>query len=273
MNKLIFSAFSDEAGENFDLQLAALKRNQITHMEIRSVEGINISKIALDKAKELKLHMDDAGIACGAIGSPIGKISLERAAEHQELLKHVADIAHILGTDKVRMFSYHMQPWETAACESRVMDELAALLDIAKAQKITLCHENEKGIFGYNTENCLKILRQLPQIRAVFDPANFVQCRVNTLYAWDMLKEHVIYLHAKDAKVDGTVLPCGAGAGFLPIIVEEYLKNGGEMITLEPHLYSFKALQTLEADPAKRTGYANADAAFDAAAKALKALI
>ena len=273
MNKIILSAFADEAGESFDLQLSALKRNGMQCIEIRSVENENVSKITLDKAKELKMRLDDAGIVCGAIGSPIGKIALDRAAEHRDVLKHVAEIAHILGTDKVRMFSYHMRPWETEENENKVLDELSVLQEIAQKENLLLCHENEKGIFGYNTENCLKILRAVPGMRAVFDPANFVQCRVNTLYAWNMLKDHVEYLHAKDAKVDGTVLLCGKGAGFLPIIVEDYLNLGGSMITLEPHLFSFKALKTLETDPAKRSGYENADIAFDTAAKALKSLL
>lgn len=273
MNKIILSAFADEAGEDFDLQLNALKRNNMQCIEIRSVENENVSKISLDKAKELKKRMDDAGIACGAIGSPIGKIALDRAAEHREVLKHVAEIAHILGTDKVRMFSYHMQPWETENNEAQVIDELSGLQEIAQRENLLLCHENEKGIFGYNTENCLRILRAVPGMRAVFDPANFVQCRVNTLYAWEVLKNHVEYLHAKDAKLDSTVLPCGMGAGFLPVIIEDYLKIGGSMITLEPHLYSFKALKTLEDHPAKRTGYENADVAFDTAANALKSLL
>ena len=34
-----FSAFADEADPNFDLQLAALKRNRIPLLEIRGVDG------------------------------------------------------------------------------------------------------------------------------------------------------------------------------------------------------------------------------------------
>ena len=273
MKKVILSAFADEAGEDFDIQLEALCRNTMQGIEIRSVEGENVSKISLEKAKELKKRLDDKGLVCWSIGSPIGKIALDRAAEHREVLRHVAEVAHILGTEKVRMFSYHMKPWETEENENRVIDELKALQEIAASEKLLLCHENEKGIYGFNASNCLKIMQRVPGMKAVFDPANFVQCGVNTLYAWEMLQKHVIYLHAKDAKADGTVVPCGAGWGYVPEIVRQYLALGGEAITLEPHLFSFSALKTLEADPKKRTGYASADEAFDAAASALKAII
>lgn len=273
MSTLMLSAFADEVGEDFALQLNALKRNSMQYVELRSVDHENISRISLDKAKELKQRMDDAGVSCRVIGSPIGKIALEKAAEHEESLRHVADVAHILGADRVRVFSYFMQPYETEQNESRVVEALCRLQEIAQAEKLMLCHENEKGIFGYNAENCLKLMQKVPSLRAVFDPANFVQCRVNTLYAWHLLKDHVEYLHAKDAKNDGKVAPCGAGAGFVPVIVEEYLKHGGDMITLEPHLFSFSALKTLEINPETRSEFALADEAFDTAAAALKKII
>ena len=69
------------------------------------------------------------------------------------------------------------------------------------------------------------------------------------------------------------MLPCGAGAGFVPHIVRDYLQLGGRVITLEPHLFSFSALKTLEKNPARRNTYATADEAFDVAAAALKKII
>lgn len=273
MEKIRLSAFADEAGEDFDLQLNALVRNGIKGLEIRSVEQKNVGVLPLEKAKELKKRMDDAGVVCPSVGSPIGKIALERAGEHREMLRHIADIAHILGADKVRMFSFFMSPFETDEKEERVMEELRALQQIAEEHSLMLCHENEKGIFGYNAENCLKIMRQVPGMRAVFDPANFVQCGVNTLFAWEMLRGHVEYMHAKDAKYDGKVVPCGAGVGMAAHILREYRAQGGELITLEPHLFSFKALAMLEKNPEKRMDYPTADVAFDTAACALKAIL
>ncbi|UKI35368.1 MAG: sugar phosphate isomerase/epimerase [Clostridiales bacterium] len=37
--------------------------------------------------------------------------------------------------------------------------------------------------------------------KGVFDPANFVQCGCVTYpNAWNLLKEHIVYMHIKDAK-------------------------------------------------------------------------
>ena len=40
-------------------------------------------------------------------------------------------------------------------------------------------------------------------MKAIFDPANYVQCEVDTLKAWEMIKPYVKYLHIKDALADG----------------------------------------------------------------------
>ena len=47
MKKIILSAFADETGEDFDVQLDTLLRNGMQALEIRSVEGENVSKISL----------------------------------------------------------------------------------------------------------------------------------------------------------------------------------------------------------------------------------
>jgi len=273
MKEIKLAAFADEAGEDFSVQLQTLNRNGIPFIEIRSVEHMNVSKLTIEQAKNIKKQMDDAGVSCASIGSPIGKIDIARAQEHRELLKHVGEVAHILCADRVRMFSYFMKPYETEQYENKVLDELCQLQEIAQAEKLLLCHENEKGIDGFNAANCLKICKQVPGMRAVFDPANFVQCGVNTLYAWELLQPHVAYFHAKDAKTDGTVVPCGQGAGFVQAIIRDYIGKGGWEITLEPHLFSFSALKTLEKDSKKRNDYETAAAAFDAAAHALKEII
>ena len=62
MSKFILSAFADEAGQSFDEQIAALQRNGIRHMEIRFVDGINISDTPLATVAEYKKKLDAAGI-------------------------------------------------------------------------------------------------------------------------------------------------------------------------------------------------------------------
>ena len=69
-------AFADEASSALSGQIAALKRNGISSLEIRGVNGKNIKDLSRDEVKEVKNILDGEGISVWSIGSPIGKISL-----------------------------------------------------------------------------------------------------------------------------------------------------------------------------------------------------
>ncbi|MCQ2450236.1 MAG: sialate O-acetylesterase, partial [Clostridia bacterium] len=74
MNEARIYAFADESNAKIDDQIIAMKRNNLNGLEIRNVDGQNVSDISLEKAKEVKEKMDKAGLGVWSIGSPIGKI-------------------------------------------------------------------------------------------------------------------------------------------------------------------------------------------------------
>ena len=86
-------AFADEASPAIDGQIAAMRRNGLNGLEIRGVDGENVSAISLEKAKEVRRKLDDAGLCTWSIGSPIGKIDIETGdfAAHLER-KAAADV-------------------------------------------------------------------------------------------------------------------------------------------------------------------------------------
>ena len=69
-------AFADEASKEMDGQIRAMLRNGLNGLEIRGVDGENVSKITTEKAKEVRRKLDDNGLITWSIGSPIGKIKL-----------------------------------------------------------------------------------------------------------------------------------------------------------------------------------------------------
>lgn len=111
-------------------------------------------------------------------------------------------------------------------------------------------------------------------MRGVFDPANYVQCSQETWSAWEELNPYIDYLHIKDALADGSVVPAGKGLGNVKRILDAYRAQGGEDVTVEPHLQVFEGLKDLEQDGnTSHVGgyrYPSSDAAFDAACNALK---
>ena len=76
MNRLNIYAFADEASGQIDRQIAAMQRNGLQGLEIRGVDGQNISDITVEKAREVRQKLDDAGLCVWSMGSPIGKIDI-----------------------------------------------------------------------------------------------------------------------------------------------------------------------------------------------------
>ena len=205
MSKFLLSAFADEAGESLQEQIAALKRNNITHMEIRAVDGVNVCLTPLDKIKEYKKQLDEAGIKIVTIGSPVGKVHLdEDYTEHLAMFLHTLAVAKILGATRIRMFSIFLPQDEDAAkYKDLVMSRMAEMVKIAEGTGITLYHENEKDIYGDVPERVLELMDAFGgKMQFIFDPANYVQCDRDPLEVYPLLKDKIAYFHIKDARMD-----------------------------------------------------------------------
>lgn len=280
MEKMRLFAFADEADKLVDGQIAAMKRNGLQGLEVRGVDGVNVSKITLDKAREVRQKLDDNGLVTWSIGSPIGKIKLEDDFDaHLDVLRHCLEVADILGAKNLRLFSFYLPKDEDPTpYKNAVIDRMGAFLDVARGSGVLLCHENEKGIYGDIATRCLELHQALPELGGIFDPANFVQCGQDTLAGWELLKGHIHYLHIKDALADGSVVPAGKGVGNVPYIVKEFIARGGNAATMEPHLKVFDGLKALEESGNTSVvggiyRYPDANTAFDAACDAMKAIL
>jgi hypothetical protein len=142
------SAFADEAAPSCDAQIAALQRAGLRRIDIRSIEGHNISVLPPHIAREVKQKLDDAGITTQMLGSPLGKIDIAADIEIDlQKLRHIAEIAPLLSCSAVRIFSYynkenapHLQ-WMAHS-----LSRLEILRDEAKKLGLVLYHENERHI-------------------------------------------------------------------------------------------------------------------------------
>ncbi|MCL1819966.1 MAG: sugar phosphate isomerase/epimerase [Oscillospiraceae bacterium] len=272
MKNLNLCAFADEAAASLDGQIAALKDNGIDLLEIRFIDGKNISELSVPEVKIIKDKLDSAGIAVWSIGSPAGKVDIKDDS-HIDTFCHLIELAAVLKASHMRIFSFYGTNG-SASYEDAVLERLERFIEKAKGSGVTLCHENEKDIYGDIAARCLAIHQKLPAIKAVFDPANFIQCGEDPAAAWELLAPYVEYLHIKDAKPDGTVVPAGHGGGGIPAILSDFTNRGGGTLTIEPHLQIFDGLDSLEAGKAENTyTYPDQRTAFDAAVNALKKII
>ena len=273
-------AFADEANPLIDGQIAAMTRNGLNGLEVRGVDGTNVSEISLEKAQEVRAKMDAAGLETWSIGSPIGKIDIEKDdfEAHMDKFRHTLEVAKILGAKNIRLFSFFIPEGKDAASyKEEVVRRLKCFVEAAAGTGIDLCHENEKGIYGDIAVRCLEIHQEVPELKAIFDPANYIQCGQDTLEAWAMLKPYVKYMHIKDALTDGSVVPAGKGQGNLPAILRDFQSQGGCQLTIEPHLAVFAGLKDLEREGdtsvVGKYVYESNEVAFDAACNALKEIL
>ncbi len=281
MSNFIFSAFCDESGEpTISGQMAACKANGITHMELRGFgKDLNINILSVDEAKSMKAEIDKEGMKVSSIGSGYGKINIKDDFEpHFEAFKNTVEVAKVLDTKYIRMFSFYFDENDDFdAYRDEVIRRVKAMVDYADENGIICCHENEKGIYGDNAERCFDLLEACGgKMRAVFDPANFIQCGVDTVKAYDLLEDYIEYFHIKDALYNSAeVVPAGTGDGKLVEILKKFdAKNKSAILSLEPHLKVFDGLSNLEADNETENAmkvhtYASHAESFKAAADAM----
>ncbi len=255
MNYDKISGFSDEISSDIKTQFETLNKLNIKYFEPRGVNGKNISELDDALAQNLKSLMDEYGIKASSIGSPVGKIKITDDFEsHFELFKRIVKTAKILDAKYIRIFSFYHDgngDWTTDE-RTQVIEKLKKMIDYAKEKDVVLLHENEKDIYGDTLDRCKDLLDTLycDNFKAVFDPANFVQCGLDTKECFDILMKYVEYMHIKDAVLaDGTVVPAGKGDGNIEYILTKLFENGYEgYLSLEPHLGSFEGLKDLEID-------------------------
>lgn len=277
--KFQLSAFADESSNAFSGQIDALKRNGFQYLEIRNLDGKNVSALTMEEAKAIKQQLADNGLSVWSIGSRIGKVKIEDDFDaHLDLYKYTLDLTKELGADRIRLFSFFMpKEKDPAEFKNLVLDRMAIFASMAKEWGVFACHENEKGIYGDVAERCLHIHQAVPELGGVFDPANFVQCGQDTLQAWEMLKTHINYMHIKDAMPDATVVPPGTGVGNVAQLLKYYAAQGGQVLSLEPHLTNFIGLAGLEQEGDTSVvgglSFNSNEEAFDYAANSLKKLL
>ncbi len=254
MNTFTYTGFADDINEMIDVQFAHLKTLGIAYFEPRGIDGTNIADISDEQLKTLKEKMDREGIKASSIGSPIGKIKITDDFDgHMKKLARVIEIAKTLETKYIRVFSYYIDKGDDLEkWHDEVIFRMKKMAELAEREGVILLHENEKDIWGELPEQCDRIIREVnsPALRAVFDPANFIQAGA-TPYpdAYSIMKPHIEYMHIKDSLADGTVVPSGAGIGNIDKILSDLKASGWKgFISLEPHLGSFKGLEGLELD-------------------------
>ena len=237
--KIFLAAFADEAARDFRGQLEALKKNNIGYVELRKLDGVNISRVPLEKARAYKAMLDDAGVRVWSLGSPLAKQHYKKdIAFETETARRLCELARIFECGNIRAFSFYTgfikQRGET------VRPKLRELVGILSERNINYCLENDTGLYADVPERIEELLDCFPEMKFVYDPANFI---VSGCKAEDTLKRlcgRAYYYHIKDAR-GKRVVPSGFGNAEIDGLVKRIDRDC--VCTIEPHLFAFRGVQ------------------------------
>ena len=270
MAEIRLCAFSDEAASDILGQINALKQNGIYLTELRSAFGKNVSTFTKEENKEYYKMFSDNGIGVYSIGSPLGKVDIDTDFDkYLDVVKRVCETANDFKADRIRVFSF----FNAYEKKNQVFDYLSKMVEVAKEYNVTLCHENEKEIFGDVAERVCMIMENVKGLKFVYDPANYVQVNEPAQKTLDLFHGKSEYFHIKDI-IHGTgeLVPAGYGDGDINSLVERIKTD--KVLTLEPHLAIFEAYANIDNTEMKHKFHFDSNlSAFGAASDAIKAIL
>lgn len=278
MAKFVFSAFADEAGKSLDEQIKALVENGIHYIEPRNIDGKCIIDFSDEELIEIRRRLNENGIKVGSVGSPIGKYPITDDFDaYLPKVKRTIEVAKLLGTKYVRMFSFFVNKNELALYRDEVIRRLTEMVKLAEAEGIIFCHENESKIYGQMPAEVKDVLTSVPGLGGIFDAANYRMNNADTMEGIEATLVNFKYMHIKDAIYsEQTIVPAGEGEGRIGEIIDiiNAHTDAEVYLTLEPHLHAFLAYKSIDDHELKGKHHFNSGReAFDFAVSALANLL
>ena len=245
---MYFSGIGDEAGKSLQHQIGAHRELGWKHIELRNIDGVCVNDLCDSAFDRVVEQVTDAGLGVSAFASQLcnwGRpINVHPDIDVQELRRALPRMKR-LGCRYMRIMSYPNAGWPEEDWKQESLDRLRELAEIAEEGGITLAHENCAGWGSQSPEAMLEMLEEVnsPALTVLWDTGNPVQQGVD---AWDFyrqVKDHVGYVHIKDARreEDGSVTytyPCEGEGAVRKVLAD--LKDGGYTgaVSIEPHLES-----------------------------------
>ena len=245
---MFFSGISDEAGASIDVQIQAHRELGWNHLELRMIDGQNVTAVADEKLAEVRDKVVAAGMKVSCFASAIANwarpITCEPAIDIEDLTRAIPRM-HALGAPFIRVMSYpndKEHPLPEPEWRKEAIRRMKVLAKMAEDGGITLAHENCSGWGGLSWENSNILLGEVnsPALRVVFDTGNPVTYYQDSWEYYQLVYNDIVYIHVKDARmVDGKEVYtyCGEGDGCVERIVRDLLAKGYDGgLSIEPHL-------------------------------------
>jgi sugar phosphate isomerase/epimerase len=237
------SSFADEISPELSEQITCLKECGIRYIDLRGVWKTNVMDLTESQHREIKKMIDGEGIGIAAVGSPIGKTTIDKPAQlEMDRVKKAADIAEFYNCKYIRVFSFYPPEGKKIAdYRTEIIERMKGWVSLVEKRPVVLVHENEADIYGDIPERCADLMKSLYSEKMIqcFDPANFVYIGLDNIYetCWKPLKQYVKFFHLKDCNPGKNLVACGEGRGDVAEVLGDACSDGYDgFMTMEPHL-------------------------------------
>jgi sugar phosphate isomerase/epimerase len=222
---------SSELGNDFERVCAVAAATGIAELELHTLWGRQVTELSDEEARHARDIVQAHGVRVCLITGPAfkavpleaiaaqGELETPLYAKHRRLLEREIELAHLFGTDRVRLFAFlrpkggeggaaekaewHSSPDLTAGELETVRRGFAPLVDLAGRQGVTLMVENVRYSYADTGAHSAQILKEVdsPRVRLIWDPANALVAGEARPYpdGYAAVQPYVAQVHAKDA--------------------------------------------------------------------------
>lgn len=200
------SVISDEISQDFQRVVDVCREFDVPMVEPRSVWDTAPQDLSDEQVARMKSILEEAGMGVCAIASPFFKCDLgdeEQYREHIGILRRCIEIAHELGTNIIRGFTF----WKTgpaSAVWQQILDAFEEPIRICEEEDVYLGIENEASTHIATAAEAERLYADLAsdRVKAIWDPANEVYAEDGEIPfpdAFERMKPNLIHVHIKDA--------------------------------------------------------------------------
>jgi sugar phosphate isomerase/epimerase len=203
MFKLSF--ISDEASQDFAVAVQIAKEFNLDGLELRSVWEKAPHELSDEEVKLIAKMLKDASLQCPCIASPFFKCDFgdeEQYRQHIQILRRCIQVAHELGTNLIRVFTFWRKEGEQPSWGA-IADMFSEPIRIAESEGVILGIENEPSTNATNAAKVAELLSIIdhPNVKAVWDPGNDVfdpDREVPYPDGYERIKGFIVHVHLKD---------------------------------------------------------------------------
>lgn len=256
---MILSGFADEAASDLAGQITITKRLGWSHIEARSVDGMNLNDLPEERFLEACRMLDGAGVGVNCLGSTIANWGVGLESPFNETLvqaKRAVKRMKVLRIPMIRLMSYKVYTDRDGRAmdqrESERFERLRRICALFLDAGLIPVHENCHTYGGMSTDHCQRLLDAVPGMKLVFDTGNppltddfsgpFPYRKQSAWAFYERFKPSIVHIHIKDARWNEAAhqeiytFP-GEGDGDVRRIVQDLCVGGYDgALSIEPHM-------------------------------------